>query len=351
MKKLAFIFNLDTVKNKNHYQFNAMHKFGYKYYVFGYSPDISTDTSDAYQYQVYEKNLLKRFLTVLYSLMKHRKFIHHIELYTGSGNFLLIEFLLAKLLGLPVCIVERGSPLKDLDICYGPVGRLIRKLIYRKSNHVWIRELWMKQKLATLGRDNYFFLANCVEIPKEYFICHEKDIEFFWCNSLKKWRNPDWFIDALRNENISKKKSVLIGLLKNKTLNDIENYIIENKPDNLEIYPFQDPKEFYLRSRFFILPADIVFLNFSLLEAMSFGVVPIISDVDGAREIVTDGVDGFVIDHDKRSLEQAMINASKISGEEYKILSENAKKKVVDKYSITAWSSVLNDFYEEISNN
>lgn len=349
MKNKILVLNIDTVKNKNHYQFNAMGKFGFEYVIFAYAPDISISDSKAYQYNVYQRSLLRRMKDIFCYVFRNHKSIHHIELYTGSGGFLFFEFVIGKLFGIPICVVERGSPLKDIDSHYGWFGSFVRKLIFRRADYVWIRELWMKESLEKIGRKEYFFLANCVEIPEKYSNNAKKENEFLWCNSLKKWRNSDWFVDALRNRILTEKKSVLIGFLRNnKTVDCQQDYIVKNKPANLEIYPFMDPKKCFLKSKFFILPADIVFLNFALLEAMSYGVVPIVSDVQGAREIVDDGVDGFVVAHNKKSLEQAMVDASKISDEKYELLSKNAREKVIRKFSIESWSVCLNEFYKEI---
>ena len=98
-----------------------------------------------------------------------------------------------------------------------------------------------------------------------------------------------------------------------------------------------------------MLPADIVYLNFSLLEAMSYGVVPIVSDVDGAREIVDDGVDGFVISHSKGALFNTMVQVLSLSSDKYEEMSRCARQKVIDRFSIDAWSSAMASFYKEVS--
>jgi hypothetical protein len=94
MKKKILVLNIDTVKNKNHYQFNAMGKFGFGYVVFAYSPDSSSGGTKTYQYNIYQKPLLKRMKDVSCFVFKNRNSIHHIELYTGSGGFLFLNLLL-----------------------------------------------------------------------------------------------------------------------------------------------------------------------------------------------------------------------------------------------------------------
>ena len=348
MNKKVLVLNLDKVKIKNLYQFNAMKSYGFEYVIFAYSPGISTKKSESYISKIYPTNIFLRLVTLLAYMMKHRSNIHHIELYTGMGSFLIFEFIMAKLFGLTVCIVERGSSLRDIEK-YNILGRYGRKVILYFANYVWIREFWMIEALQKIGRKNYFFLSNCIELPGKFNYQSEKQFNFIWCNALIQWRHADWFADALKNDALQDKKSLLVGILKgNPTVKTHQDYIVNANIKNLQIHPFQDPVEFFLQSKFYVLPADIVYLNFSLLEAMSRGVVPIISDVDGAREIVEDGVDGILIHHDKQSLVEAMLLATQISDEHYERLSKNARKKVKEKFSIDSWSAKLNEFYLDI---
>jgi glycosyltransferase involved in cell wall biosynthesis len=76
--------------------------------------------------------------------------------------------------------------------------------------------------------------------------------------------------------------------------------------------------------------------------------VPIVSNVQGSRDIVTNGLDGLVVAHNKESLEQAMVEASLMSNEKYERFSKNARRKVIRKFSIESWAVRLNEFYKEI---
>jgi glycosyltransferase involved in cell wall biosynthesis len=347
-KNIVLCLNMDTVKNKNLNQFNSMEKYGYKYIVVGYEENKVTQYSNGYKYIRYPKRLLSRILFVISVLIEKKKRIHHVELYTGGGAFIGIEYLLLRIFRFKICVVERGSPLKDIEGHYNLVGRSIRKRIYRKANYVWIRELWMVEALSTIGRRDYFFLANAIEVTKEFCFNNFKPIDYIWCNSFKNWRNPEWVVDTLSLTAFKSTKTVMIGLLNNKTVLDTETNILSKQNPNLKILPFQDPKTYMLSSKYFILPADIVYLNFALLEAMSYGVVPIVSDVDGAREIVDDGIDGFIASHSKEGFASCMEKALLQSSSEYETMAEKAREKIIEKFSIESWSHTLNNFYDSI---
>ncbi|WP_418180398.1 glycosyltransferase [Aliarcobacter lanthieri] len=348
-KNKIICLNLDTIKNKNIYQFDEMSKFGYSYICCGYLNDKSNINSSYYKYYKYPKSIIARVKFIFKLLLKNKNSLSHIELYTGGGSFLAIEYLMAKLLFIKVCVVERGSPLRDLNSYYKFFPRISRKYIYKNAIQVWIRELWMKDALYKLKRDNYFFLSNAISIPIEFSHSYKKQYDFIWCNSFIKWRNIDWFIDNLNKNNFSNNISVVLGMLENnKTTYEVENYVKINKPKKCTLLNFQNPKEYFLNSKFFILPADIVYLNFALLEAMSYGVVPIVSDVEGTREIVDDGINGIIANHSKEGLEEAMTKAINMSDDEYEIMSKNARIKVIEKFSVESWAKKLNTMYENL---
>lgn len=354
MKKTVLVLNIDTVKSKNMYQFNAMRDHGYTYAVFSYGdPKVSIPEEEnaIFSFHKYSLSLMARFIQVLCFFVENYKKIGHVELYMGGGSFLFIEFLLTLFFNLPLCVVERGSPLKDIEK-YGFFGRRVRKLIYKKAGYVWIRELWMKESLRKIGREEFFFLPNAIAIPEKYNFSYEKEIGFVWCNTLKKWRNIEWLIDGVASSPFLRDQKIqILGLVEdNDAVKKQQEYVRRNKTPNIDLLPFQDPEFFFLNAKFFVLPADIVYLNFSLIEAMAYGVVPIVSDVEGAREIVDAGVNGLVVSHDKTSFCEGMIKALKMDKKNYEELSRNARLKVMQAFSIEAWSDALFEFYTEMEN-
>jgi glycosyltransferase involved in cell wall biosynthesis len=347
-KNLIICLNLDTIKNKNIYQFDSLKSYGYTYICCGYLENMGGNQSNNYSYLRYPRSITKRILFIFNLLSINSKRTAHIELYTGNGNFVFLEFLLLKLFNYKSCVVERGTPL--INIKTPGLKSFLRKIIYKKSDQVWIRELWMKKVLSDIKVKEYFFLSNAIQPSKiTSHTMHEKKYSFIWCNSFKKWRNLKWFISTLNLKEFTDVHSMILGYLENNhETSDDTNYAFSNKPKNCEILKFQDPKMFFVNAQFFVLPADIVYLNFSLLEAMSHGVVPIISDVQGARDIVQDGIDGIIANHSQSGLEEAMNKAKQMTGQEYNIMSINARNKILKEFSIETWSFRLSEFYKTI---
>jgi glycosyltransferase involved in cell wall biosynthesis len=76
----------------------------------------------------------------------------------------------------------------------------------------------------------------------------------------------------------------------------------------VRILPFTDqPDQYFKRAAIFVLPADIVFCNNSLLEAMAMGVVPIVANVEGADLIVENDVSGYVVERDSVQIAEKII--------------------------------------------
>jgi glycosyltransferase involved in cell wall biosynthesis len=127
-----------------------------------------------------------------------------------------------------------------------------------------------------------------------------------------------------------------------------EDYVRRHTRKGIELHPFQPPQKYFLKSKFFVLPADIVYLNFALLEAMAHGVVPIVSDVEGARNIVEDGVSGLVAPHSREGLLRAMTRAKHLTKNDYECISANARLRVINQFSIDSWAKKLRSFYHSL---
>lgn len=97
--------------------------------------------------------------------------------------------------------------------------------------------------------------------------------------------------------------------------------------DFVDVYGFvKNIKDIMKDYKFFILPADVILANYALLEAMSFGLVPIIYPGDGYEVIIEDGVNGIVAtDFD---LAKAMMRALSLSQTEYVKMSDAAHLKI-----------------------
>jgi len=70
---------------------------------------------------------------------------------------------------------------------------------------------------------------------------------------------------------------------------------------------------------------------------MSYGVVPLVSNVEGARRIIDNGINGFVFEHTKNGLDLAMTKALSLTNDEYNKMSEAAIQKIKNEFSCDYW--------------
>jgi len=351
MKNIVVIF-INRIASKNKIQIDSINKKGRIAWVF--APDSSASHMNVLrgnQIEKLPKSGLERTKNIYLFFSANYQEIHHIEIYPG-GRFTFIYLILAKLFQIKVICAERGDLLyykNKLEGGYDYFTKFSMRLCYRFSDIVWYREPYMKKRLHEIGAKNLFFLHNAIPLTSNNVVSIEnKEIDFLWVNRIIPERKAEWWVEILNAAVFKDTKNVLLGLLKGGGYELLEKELIEKASSNLMFYDYANPLEFYLKSKFFVLPASIVFANFSLLEAMSNGVVPIVSDSQGSELLIEDGVNGFVFPHSKEGLQQAMMKALKLSPEEYSILSKNATETIKKRFSEDYYEKELEILYKKI---
>ncbi|MFY4749223.1 glycosyltransferase [Aliarcobacter butzleri] len=342
MKKKIVVFGIDNFSKKNIGQLDCLLKNYYELDIF--TNDVFKNsilnTQNKAKVYILEKSFLSRFKQVYNYLKLNSKQINHAEIYPG-GRFAFVYIFLCRVFKIKTIAVERGDLLYYSR--YDKLTQFSMRMVYKNSNIVWYRELYMKNILESKFTKNIIFLHNSVNIKK--LQVKEYKYNFLWVNRFIKERKVKWFVDSVNELKFS--KSIMLGLM---NLYDEEKYALSNQSEYLEVFDYQDPKDYYLNSKFFVLPSDVVFLNNALLEAMSYGVVPLISDVQDARLIVDDGINGFIFEHTENGLKNAMKKAMLLSQEEYEIMSKNAIKKVEKSFSYDVWCEKYINMIKSLNN-
>lgn len=353
-KKEQIVAFLDWVIPKNKIQIDSMHTLGYSlsFFVGVFNSSSSSYFNSTDNYKLLETDFFSRIRQVFTFLKANKNSIHHLEIYPG-GRFSFIYILLANFFSLKCICVERGDLVYFKKGGYNIFTRFSMWLCYRYADFVWYREPYMASLLDEIGAKKTFFIHNAVpintEIPETNL--NLKSIDFLWANRLTPERRSEWFVDILSKEHFKFTKNKMAGILTETLFPDIQDYALTHKPLNLDIVDYvSDLAPFYLNSKFFVLPADLVFANNALLEAMSFGVVPLISSQSGSDLIVDDGINGFVFEHTKEAFELAMKKALTLSDELYRNMSQCAILKVNSQFSETNYLQGLKELYKRIEN-
>lgn len=204
-------------------------------------------------------------------------------------------------------------------------------------------------------------LANCIPLASFSHSAPIRKIDFLYLNAVLPARNVDHLIDALRLVDemhiIFSSKIVGYFSLNQEKKQLARHYQYEqmclsrSKHANnkyLTSHAFtEDSSQYYLEARFFVFPADFVFLNYSLLEAMSYGLVPIVYNGEGAKEIIKNGINGFVVEKGVENLAEILERSLLLTEKKYIEMSENAFNTVKNQYSIEFWVKRIDSFRQK----
>lgn len=356
MKKTIIpAFGMPSFERKQVHEFQSIVNMGYA--IVSFSNDSMNQSDNEIKkikgnakHITLEKKFGSRFLQVNAYLKQYNKEIYLAHIYPG-GRFSIIYLLLCKLYGVRTVSVEWGS-LLDWDRL-SLLTKLSMTICYRYSNAIWYKEPYMKKMIENLGGKKLFFIHNCFNgnVPSFNKPLKNRVYDFLWVNRLIPARKTFWFSDALRNKELKNTNNIMLGLQSSKKIDpriiEIQDDLYKNKPSNLELKDFLDPFSYYNNAVFFVLPASIVFGNNSLIEAMSYGMIPIVTKSSGVELIINDGVNGFIAEYTKESFKDKMIYAQSLGDEELKVISENAKQTVASYFSKEKWEKNIKALYKE----
>lgn len=346
-RRRVAILGLDLFARKNALQLEEMGARGYAFDVFATAPNRhqSVTVQAPHTLTVLPPGAGARVRAVRAYLAAQRGAVHHAEVYPG-GRFSAAYVALARLAGVPVLAVERGDLVNYARL--DAAARWSMRRTYRWSRRVWYRELYQERALRALGVRELAFLPNAVRAAAHVAAADARDLDFVWINRLVLERKSGWMVDAFRDALPAGARGAIAGFLPDPADPAIaanQAYARAHAPSSLALLDYAEPGALLARSRFFVLPSDIVFANNALLEAMAHGVVPLVSDVEGARRIVDDGVDGFVFPHTPDGFRAALARALAVSPDEYARLSAAAVRKVSERFSPSAWGDALAGIY------
>ena len=349
MKNKVLIF-VDLIASKNKLQLNLLQQMGLEPVCFinHYRPDSDKYFLTSGKQILLETGFIRRIKQTYNYLKKNKASIHHLEIYPG-GRFAFIYLFLAKWFSLKTICAERGDLLYFRKKDYHPLVKFSMYCCYRYADVIWYREIYMKSELEKITKKPLFFLHNAIHIPA-FIPDNEKEIDFLWLNRVIPERKAKWFINILKKPAFATTKNFLVGVEEGTIFSEEVKWVKENYPANLEIRAYsKTPQDYFKSAKFFVLPADVVFANHALLEAMSYGVVPLISKQPGSSLIVDDNINGFIFEHNEKSMEAAMVNALKLSPENYKKLSVQSRIKMEEDFSVENYAKGLKELYSLIA--
>jgi len=162
------------------------------------------------------------------------------------------------------------------------------------------------------------------------FFQEKKEIDIVTNRQWKPNSNYPIILEALSA--FTKKSILLVGhdnsLYANNILNSYEALI----PASIGFIPYEENLSYVGKSKIFISFTSSDGIPLSLIEAMYLGAIPIVSDIAPNRELVKDGVNGFVVSIEKDALESIISKVFKLDEKEIQEIQMYNKKLVLDKF-------------------
>lgn len=202
------------------------------------------------------------------------------------------------------------------------------------DNHIGKKEQYNYIRLG-IDIENFKNFKDEPNLKKELNI-DEKDFLVTTIGPFKPQKNLPDFIKTAKNisEKDNRFKFVIVGdgVLKPEFEKMIKDY---NISQNISLIGWRrDISNILNSSDFFVMTSLWEGLPISTIEAMCCGLSPVVNDVDGQREIIKDGFNGFLIKpHDIKSIEEKILLLAKDTELKNK-MSDNAKKSIDYTFSI-----------------
>lgn len=292
--------------------------------------------------KIVPKSKLGRLWHTLVAFLTYRP--HNVELYL-TGYMALPYALLAKITGRNLIVILRGTEFDSPRLMLWCL-----KLELKMADLVIAKEFHLKEAALRLklGHKTHM-LHNCVPCdPAVVPPYADRNIDLLFLNTPRRMRHVLFLVDViakLLERNPGMKVTIAgFGVLDEKynaieldyqreVLHKIEALGLKDK---IELKGFvRNAPELMSASKVFILPADVIYCNYALLEAMSCGCVPVVADGEGARLVVEDGVGGFIRPLSVPAFVDAVESA--LQPEMWERCSGNARRKIDEEYSIESW--------------
>ncbi len=183
------------------------------------------------------------------------------------------------------------------------IKRILYKLVFRNNAVIVLSDL-LKDDIASVYKGKPFVLANGIK-PFNISPCNALEPEpvFIYLSNLVKSKGIEIFLQSLRvlHEKNIPFKAFVVGASADLTIESVKEYVrtneLEHKVQVLGPLFGEEKQRILAQANVFVFPTYYPNEAFPLtiLEAMQTGIAIIASDNGAIKEIITDGVNGFVV--------------------------------------------------------
>lgn len=283
--------------------------------------------------------------------IKRDKHIRIVHIHSASGNSFRRSAVFAKVarwMGCKVLIHIHGGRFKE----YASTRKdYVSRVLSNCDKVIALSESWRK----FLVDDLHFFqtevVPNIVEKPSSEYIRKEDGlVHALFLGTLVQSKGIYDLLEAIFvcNEHLSGKFMLTIGGLgeEKKLTETIEKYGISHMVNYIGWVSGREKQKVLAQSDFFVLPSYAEGLPISILEAMSYSLPVVSTNVGGIPEVVDDKNGFLFMPGDKQALSHALVLLTE-DAEKRKTLGQAGKVKVRSFYS-DAVRENLESIYKEL---
>lgn len=231
--------------------------------------------------------------------------------------------------------------------------------VYNKAKSIYFvskRNLEVVQRQLAFKFTQTHIVNNPVQIPAvipynlykniQHAIIHFASIGRLDCHS----KGQDILLQALSTHSWKTRKwhlNIYGTGQDNDHLQALTNFL--NLNDRVTLWGYKPISEIWSNNHLLIMPSYNEGTSLALLEAMSYGIPAVVTDVGGQAEWIQDGVNGFTVAAPTVELVQMVLEKCWLQKSNWEEMGHRARKKIIESYNISAGQQLFNLIQHDIS--
>lgn len=294
--------------------------------------------------------LFSAICKIVFAKLKYRVDLAHVHM-ASYGSFyrksLLIN--LCKILKIKIVVHVHGACFNKF---YEGLGnkkkKYISKILNKSEKLIVLSESWKQFFENIVPKEKIQILYNSVPLPekKEQIMVNKTVFTALFLGRIGERKGVYDILEIAKK--LEKVNIIIAGDGEKKKVKDI---VEKNSLKNVTILDWlnEQEKEKYLKNAdMYLLPSYDEGLPMSVLEAMSYSLPVITTNVGGIPELIQNGENGILITPgDKKALEKSIIKLCE-DCEYRRSLGQNAYNTINERFNIEKYLEKLNDIYLQI---
>ncbi len=293
------------------------------------------------------------YIKIFVRFIKAKPDVMHIHMsYKGSFQRKFAIHRLCKLFCVKDVIHLHGS---EFEKWYGSVGNRTKKKIHKMlkecSKFVVLGERWEEKIYKIEPFTKLCVVSNTVNIPSEVSNWDEKEMCFLFLGVLIKRKGVSDLLDAIgcikRQGKLENMKFIIAGSgqEENALKEKAKQMSLEERVEFVGWIDGEQKKSLLQRCQVLVLPSYNEGLPIAILEALSYGIPVIATDVGDIASAVKDGCSGYLFSPGDVELLAQKIISMRENVQDYKKMAIEARKISESKFSDKTYFEKIKECY------